>query len=315
MNLFDLSSLASWAMPLQLFASDYYPVPKPTAILGLTTSFLLVILLIAGISYVITSLFLMKMYSKMGIEGWKAWVPIYNMWVFLEAGAYPGWISLLMFLPLANIVAVVFIIMAAYRVGQGFGKDDAWVVLFIFLPVIWYAIIAFDSSQWRGLPGGLVCGPSAAAANRGMQPAGAYGYPGQPPYGQPGYGQPVYGGQPGGYAPQPGYGAQPGYGQQPYGQQGAAQPYSQQAYGQQAGQPAQPGQPAQQAYGQQAPGQQPGQPAYGQQPYGQQAQAPGAAPQSPYGQQAASQPASKPEGSQSASKPEGSQSGDQQSGN
>ena len=216
---------------------------------ALIASMFAFILIFGVIVYVISSLLLMKIYAKMGIEGWKAWVPIYNMWVFLEAGAYPGWLSLLTFVPFANIVAVVFIVMAAYRIGEGFGKDGAWIVLFIFLPIVWYAIIAFDSSQWRGLSGGLMSGPSAAAANRGMQ-TGGYAYAGQPGYGQAG-----------GYGRQPGYGQQPGaQPQQPYG----SQPYGAQAYGQQPGQPQYGGQPPQ------APGQQ-----ASSTPYGQSPQAPG----------------------------------------
>ena len=212
MNLFDISPLAASPTLQQLFASYSYRSSSSTD--GLWVVFL-IMLLFGAIAYAVTSLLLMKIYGKMGIEGWKAWVPLYNMWVFLEAGAYPGWIALLMLLPIGNVVALVFVIMAAYRIGQGFGKDDVWIVLYIFLPIIWYAVLAFDSSKWQGLRGGLVCGPSAAEANRGIQAAG---YPGQPAYGQaggyaqPGYGQAGYG--------QAGYGQQPGTpGQQPYGSQ------------------------------------------------------------------------------------------------
>lgn len=224
--------------------------------------------------YALTAFFLMKVFEKMNIEGWKAWVPIYNQWVILEAGALPGWISLaflISWIPfigqLASIAVVVFLAIAIYRIGIGFNKEGAWVVLWIFLPIVWLGIVAFDDSKWRGLPDGKVAGPSAAGANRGVQPYSTTGYQQQPG----GYGQ-----QPGSYQRQDAYGQQQPaqYGQQPgqYGQQRPGQ------YGQQPQQ--------NNPYGQQTGGQQPGQ--YGQQgsQYGQQ--------QNPYGQQQPGQQPSAP---------------------
>ncbi len=209
--------------------------------------------------YALTAFFLMKVFEKMNIEGWKAWVPIYNQWVILEAGALPGWISLaflISWIPfigqLASIAGFVFLAIAIYRIGIGFNKEGAWVVLWIFLPIVWLGIVAFDGSKWRGLPDGKVAGPSAAGANRGVQPYSTTGYQQQPG----GYGQ-----QPGSYQQQDAYGQQQPaqYGQRP--QQN--NPYGQQPGGQQPGQYGQQGSQygqQQNPYGQQQPGQQqPGQ--------------------------------------------------------
>ncbi|SJM70890.1 DUF5684 domain-containing protein [Gulosibacter sp. 10] len=258
-----------------------------------------VLVAVALIGYVITAWFMMTVFKKMNIEGWKAWVPFVNTWTFLEAGAWPGWISLIPLIAwvpfigqFATIALAVFMIMAAYRIGVGFGKDGAWVVLFIFLPIVWLGIVAFDSSRWRGLADGRVPGPAAAGARVGVTPysssgyaaPGQYGgYPQQPGYPQQGgYGQP---GQPGAYGQQgqPGYG-QPGQ-QGAYGQPGQAGYQPGAGYQPPAGYPQQPG-------GAQ-PGQQ-GQPGYGQPgQYGGQYGQPGGAPQqpgqSPYGGQQSGQ--------------------------
>ena len=61
-----------------------------TAAFGLTAGFILVICLLGIIAYVIFAFFLSRVFGKMGIEPWKAWVPIYNYWVFLEAGGFAG---------------------------------------------------------------------------------------------------------------------------------------------------------------------------------------------------------------------------------
>ena len=121
------------------------------AILGFALVFTLVI-------YVIFSFLLGKLFKKAGIEAWKAWVPIYNQWVFLELGGQKGWIALLSLanvIPLVGwigaIVTLVYSCIAALKIGRGFGKEDWWVVLYIFASPIWVGIIAFDDSKWQGL--------------------------------------------------------------------------------------------------------------------------------------------------------------------
>ena len=221
------------------------------AFLGLSAGIMVFAFILALVLWALGAFLLMKIFEKMKIEGWKAWVPLYNQWVFIEAGGFPGWYMLSVFIPfIGQLAFVVITVIAAYRIGIGFGKSAAWAILYFFLQIVWMGILAFDSSKWRGLPDGLVAGPSAAGANVGVTP-----------YSSTGYGTPQAGGyqapQPGAYQPpQPGgYQAPQGYGQQAGGYQA---PQAQQGYGQQP----QPG------YGQQPQpgyGQQP-QPGYGQQP-------------------------------------------------
>lgn len=153
---------------------------------ALSGGLILFSLVIGIISWALSSWLLSTVFKKMNVEGWKAWVPFYNTWVFLEAGGYAGPLMLLLFVPGANIVVVILLIMAAHRIGEGFGHGAGMTVLYFFLPIIWYAIIGFGSSQWRGLRNGVLAKPSAAGANAVLQG----GYQGQG-YGQPGmYQQP-----------------------------------------------------------------------------------------------------------------------------
>jgi hypothetical protein len=99
--------------------------------------------------YALNAWFLSKVFYKAGIKRWKAWVPVYNYWVFLELGGQQGWLAILALIPIANIVAWVFMCIAAYNIGIAFAKESAWVVLYIFLPWLWLAIIGFDSSRWE----------------------------------------------------------------------------------------------------------------------------------------------------------------------
>lgn len=221
---------------------------------------LLWLVLVLG-AYALSSWLMSKVFTKMGIEAWKAWVPVYNSWTFVEAAGFPGWWVLVGFIPGVNIALVVLLAIAAYRVGLGFGKSGVWVLLYIFLPIVWFAIVGFDSSRWNpalmNLGGQQYGQPQGAVGYQQGAPAQAYG---QAPV-QQGYGQ-----SPAQYGQAP---AQQGYGQAPT--QGYGQPPAQQPYGQAPAQPSGQQAPAQQAYGQ-APVQQPplGQAPENQQPYGQQ---------------------------------------------
>lgn len=108
----------------------------------------LYLVIVAGV-YALFSWLLSRVFRKAGIPAWKAWVPVYNNWVFLELGGQQGWLAVLMLIPIANVVAVVFLCIAAYNIGLAFGKEGAWVVLYIFIPWLWIAIIGLDSSRWE----------------------------------------------------------------------------------------------------------------------------------------------------------------------
>ena len=53
--------------------------------------------------YVLTAVFYMKLFAKANVPAWKAWVPVVNLWKFLELGGYRGAFSL------ASIIGTGFI--------------------------------------------------------------------------------------------------------------------------------------------------------------------------------------------------------------
>jgi hypothetical protein len=110
---------------------------------------ILVSFIIFAAIYVVNAFLLSFVFKKAGVPQWIAWVPFYNVWRFLELGGQQGFWAILAILPLASYVSAVFLYISAYQVGRKFGKDGAWVVLAIFLPTVWLAILAFDSSKWR----------------------------------------------------------------------------------------------------------------------------------------------------------------------
>ncbi len=101
--------------------------------------------------YALFAFILGRIFSKAGEAQWKAWVPVYNSWVFLEIGGQKGFWAILAFIPLINIASIVFMIIAAIKIGEHLGKSGAFVLLYVFLPIVWYLWLAFDSSTWQGL--------------------------------------------------------------------------------------------------------------------------------------------------------------------
>lgn len=106
------------------------------------------------LAYALGSFLMSLVFKKAGIAMWKAWVPVYNLWTFLEMGGQKGWISLLAVVPVLNVItiwiAIVFIVIAAYRIGLNFGKEGWFVLLYIFLPLVWYIWLAVDKTAvWQ----------------------------------------------------------------------------------------------------------------------------------------------------------------------
>jgi hypothetical protein len=114
--------------------------------------FLATIMLIAIISslitYAVVSFFLSRIFKKAGVPGWKAWVPVYSLWTTYELGGVAGWWAILMLVPVANLVAIVYLYIAMYTIGLKLGKSGSFVLWAIFLPLVWYIWLALDPSRW-----------------------------------------------------------------------------------------------------------------------------------------------------------------------
>lgn len=115
--------------------------------------------LIALVCIVISVVAMWKLFTKAGEPGWKALVPVYNAWTFLRLGDQAGWWALVALIPLVNIVAVVFMAIAAYNIGLKLGKEGWYVVLYILVPIVWMLILAFDKSTWSNKAAGVVPSP------------------------------------------------------------------------------------------------------------------------------------------------------------
>jgi len=122
-------------------------VAATAAIVGAVFLFVVFFALIA---YVITAWLLGRIFKKAGLPQWAAWVPVYNNWKLLELGGQQGFWAVLALIPIVNIIAAIFIFIAMYHIGKKLGKDDWFVLLAIFVPIVWLIWLAFDDSKWQG---------------------------------------------------------------------------------------------------------------------------------------------------------------------
>jgi len=116
--------------------------------LGLA-AFLIFLYGIIAAAYVITAIFLGKIFKKAGLASWPAWVPIYNSWKLLEIGGQQGFWAALSIIPYVNIVSAVFLYISMYHIGLKLGKSGVFVLWAIFLPFVWLIWLAVDKSVWN----------------------------------------------------------------------------------------------------------------------------------------------------------------------
>ena len=122
---------------MENFYADYYAQPSP----GMTI--LSLALAVLGI------VAMWKIFEKAGEPGWAAIIPFYNLYVLFKITWGNGWKFLLLLIPIANIV---FAIITMVKLAKAFGKSGGFAVGLIFLSIIFYCILAFDQSEYLGVP-------------------------------------------------------------------------------------------------------------------------------------------------------------------
>jgi hypothetical protein len=90
-----------------------------------------------------------KTFVKAGKPGWASIVPIYNGIVMLQIAGRPVWWFLLYFIPLVNII-IAIIVMIDF--AKSFGKGVGFALGLIFLPIIFFPILAWGDAQYQGPP-------------------------------------------------------------------------------------------------------------------------------------------------------------------
>ena len=92
-----------------------------------------------------------KTFVKAGKPGWAAIVPIYNSIVMLQIAGRPVWWILLYLIPLVNIIIAIIVLI---DFAKSFGKGVGFALGLIFLPIIFFPILAWGDAAYQGPPAG-----------------------------------------------------------------------------------------------------------------------------------------------------------------
>jgi len=104
-----------------------------------------IIIYFAIIALMIVSMW--KVFAKGGQPGWACLIPFYNIYVMLQVAGKPGWWLILFFIPFVNFIMIIITLAG---IATNFGKGVGYVLGLIFLPIIFWPMLAFGSAQYVG---------------------------------------------------------------------------------------------------------------------------------------------------------------------
>lgn len=88
-----------------------------------------------------------KAFEKAGVEGWKAIIPIYNLYVVIKLSDITPWIMLGFFVPLVSVVVAFYVY---YKFAENFGRSTPICILTGIFPFVGLPIIAFGDAVYEG---------------------------------------------------------------------------------------------------------------------------------------------------------------------
>ena len=86
-----------------------------------------------------------EIFTKAGVEGWKCLIPFYNIYIQLQITKDPELWMLYFFIP---FIGIYFGIKHIHHVSLAFGKDTGFTIGMIFLPIIFFSILAFGNASY-----------------------------------------------------------------------------------------------------------------------------------------------------------------------
>ncbi|GAA1839922.1 DUF5684 domain-containing protein [Agromyces salentinus] len=110
-------------------------------------------LLVSGVTFVIAiglyvwyAFMLAKVFAQYGRPAWSAWVPVYNEMQVFRIGGQQPWLALLLYVPLAQVVGLVFKVFALHRISRQSWRGVGTTVLGVLLPPVWATVLAVGPS-------------------------------------------------------------------------------------------------------------------------------------------------------------------------
>ena len=131
-------------MDTSYYVDTTYGVSQTTGLLSLVAGigiFIWILGMALSIFFVVA---MWKVFVKAGKPGWAALIPIYNIYIMCEIAEKEWWYILLLCVPILNIYAM-FVIYDG--IAKKFGKTTGFTIGMMFLPYIFFPILAFEKNN------------------------------------------------------------------------------------------------------------------------------------------------------------------------
>jgi hypothetical protein len=103
---------------------------------------------LAGLAvYVWYSLALSKLFTKIGVDSWRGWVPVLNEMEILARGGVPGWSVVYYFIPVVNLYGLYLKVTAVHRINVELGRGAGMTVLGVLLPPVWASVLGWGPTR------------------------------------------------------------------------------------------------------------------------------------------------------------------------
>jgi hypothetical protein len=126
------------------------------------------VLVFGLVVYLVYGFVMSRVHKKAGNPPWWGFVPFVNEYGLLKLSGREAWWLLLYLIPCVNIIPSILV---PIDVAKSFGKDALFAVGLIFLPFIFFPVLAFGNARYVG----------PAHGGGGTWGGGPYGNPYPPP--------------------------------------------------------------------------------------------------------------------------------------
>ena len=123
--------------------ADYDSYDMMAALIG--TGVFTVYMIFALAVLVLTIIARWKIYTKAGKPGWASLIPFYTQYCLYDIAWGTGWLFLLGFVPIVNIVVGI---MVNFKLAKAFGKGTGFGFGLLFLNTIFILILGFGDTKY-----------------------------------------------------------------------------------------------------------------------------------------------------------------------
>ena len=103
----------------------------------------IIVISVIGLTILVVWISWFKIFSKSGQAGWKALVPFFNLFVFTKIVGKPVWWLII------YLIIPVGYPLSSLQIAKLFGKNMIFSIGLIFLPMIFFPLLAFGKSKYQ----------------------------------------------------------------------------------------------------------------------------------------------------------------------